>query len=110
MAGLYWWLGSPAAKERLGETKKRSSRTLWCSTAYGRWSEEGGPRRTGLRRWRGSTAGGAPVGFGRREVARELRAVEAKLMVGSAWAEEGCSCGFTATSSSPACRWAAMVF
>ena len=88
MAGLHRPLGSPAAKERLGETKKGSSRTLWCSWRDGRWSEEGGPRRTGLRRRRGSTAAGAPVRFGRREVARELREVEAKLMVGSARAEE----------------------
>ena len=50
----------------------------------------------------GIDGGGAPVGFGRREVARELREVEAKLMVGSARAEEGCSGGFTAASSLPA--------
>ena len=39
-----------------------------------------------------------------------LREDKAKLMVGSAWAEEGCSGGFTAASSSPACMWAVMVF
>ena len=54
-----------------------------------------------MRRRRGSTAAGAPVRFGRREVARELREVEAKLMVGSARAEEGCSGRFTAASSLP---------
>ena len=35
----------------------------------------------------------------------ELREDKAKLMVGSAWAEEGCSGGFTAASSSPAFGW-----
>jgi len=76
--------------------------------------------RGGARRWRLDGAGrrrrrfnggeGAPVENRGRGGVGELREDKAKLMVGSAWAEEGCSCGFTATSSSPACRWAAMVF
>ena len=50
---------------------------------------------------KGIDGGGAPVGFGRREVARELREVEVKLMVGLAWAEEGCSGESTVASTLP---------
>ena len=40
----------------------------------------------------------------------ELREVEAQLMEGSAWAKRLWRGGFTAASSSPACRWAVAVF
>ena len=46
--------------------------------------------------------GGAPVSSGRGGGVGELCEVEAKLMEGSARAEEGCSSGFTAASSLPA--------
>ena len=57
----------------------------------------------------GIDGGGAPVSSGRGEVVCELHEVEAKLMVGSAWAEEGCSGGFTAASSLPAFGWSGCV-
>ena len=52
----------------------------------------------------------APVENRGRGGVDELREDKAKLMVGSAWAEEGCSGGFKVASSSPVCRWAAATF
>ena len=53
---------------------------------------------------------GAPVVNRRQEAVGELRKSEAKLLAGSAWAEEVGNGGATVSSSSPACGWPAVVF
>jgi hypothetical protein len=66
----------------------------------------------GEQRWSAHGIDGevAPVGIGREGGVYELREVEAERIVGSARAERVWNGGFTAASSSPACRCAAMVF
>ena len=72
--------------------------------------EEAGPLRAGRRRRRFNGGEGAPVENRGRGGVGELREDKAKLMVGSAWAEESCSGWLTVSFGSPVCRWTAAAF
>ena len=65
----------------------------------------GGATRAGGRRRRELDGEIAPTGSGRGGGVGELRKVEVELMEGSVRAEEGCSGGFTAASSTLAFGW-----
>ena len=65
----------------------------------------GGATRAGGSAAEENGGGGAPMSSGRGRGVGELREVEAQLMEGSVRAEDGCSGGFMAASSSPAFGW-----
>ena len=110
MTGRFRRLWSSAARvEELWSFREPSATFWWV------WvEEEAAGRRSSTASSGGSEYGiggeGAPVVDRRQEAVSELCESEAKLLAGSAWAEQVWRGGETVSSSSPACGWTAAVF
>ena len=90
-------LGSPAARvERCGSFTRSGRTSGWALEALGMVRARSPMASSGG--WSSGNAGEvAPVGIGRGGGVCKLRDVEAELIVGSAWAEEGCRGGSMAS-------------
>ena len=110
LTGSFWWLWSSAARVEVLWSFRVPSATFWWVWV----EEEAAGRRSSTASSGGSEYGigdvGAPVIDRRQEAVGELRESEAKLLVGSAWAERVWRGGSTVSSSSPVFGWTAAVF